>query len=59
MKYIVENWLTEEVIKVFHSEEDRQEWLNDNVNNFSDGGYLDDGTKISIYETLDIHDKLN
>ena len=25
-------------------------WLNDNVNYFSDGGFLDDGTQISIYE---------
>ena len=58
MKYIVENWLTEEIIKVFPSDEERQKWLLDNVNSFSDGGYLDDGTKISIYETVDIHDTL-
>jgi hypothetical protein len=52
MKYIVENWLTEETLKVFDSEEERDQWLEENVNRFSDGGYLDDGTKISIYETL-------
>ena len=50
MKYIVEAWMTEEMIKVFSSEEEREQWLKDNVNYFSDGGYLDDGTKISIYE---------
>ena len=52
MKYIVENWLTEETIKVFDSEEERQEWLNDNCISFSDGNYID-GTeiKISIYES--------
>ena len=49
-KYIVENWLTDEIIKVFPTEESREEWLRDNVNFYSDGGYLDDGTKISIYE---------
>ena len=51
-KYIVENWLTEETIKVFDSEEERQEWLNDNCISFSDGNYID-GTdiKISIYES--------
>ena len=48
MKYIVENWLTEEIIKAFDSEEERQKWLDENVNSYSDGGYLDDGTKISI-----------
>lgn len=51
MKYIVENWLTEEVVKVFDTEEERQQWIDDNVNHFSDGGYLDDGTKIAIHET--------
>ena len=51
-KYIVENWLTEETIKVFDSEEERQEWLNDNCISFSDGNYIV-GTeiKISIYES--------
>lgn len=50
MKYIVEAWLTEEIIAVFNSEEEREKWLNDNVNYFSDGGYLDNGVQISIYE---------
>ena len=51
-KYIVENWITEETIKVFDSEEERQEWLNYNCISFSDGNYID-GTeiKISIYES--------
>ena len=30
MKYIVETWLTEEVIKVFSSEKEREEWIKDN-----------------------------
>ena len=51
MKYIVENWMTEETIKVFDSEEERQEWINDNCISFSDGCYIDGTeTKISIYE---------
>lgn len=52
MKYIVENWLTEETIKVFDSEEERQEWINDNCISFPDGCYIDGTeTKISIYES--------
>ena len=52
MKYIVENWMTEETIKVFGSDEERQEWINDNCISFSDGCYINDTeTKISIYET--------
>ena len=52
MKYIVENWMTEEVIKVFDSEEDRQEWINENCVSFSDGCFIEDTTiKISCYET--------
>lgn len=27
MRYIVENWETEEVIRVFDSEEERSEWI--------------------------------
>lgn len=50
MKYFVENWLTEETIMVFDSEQSRQKWMDENVNYCSDGGFLDDGTKISIYE---------
>lgn len=53
MKYIVETWLTEEIIAVFDSEEEREMWLNDNVNYFSDGAFLDDGTQIGIYETYE------
>ena len=52
MKYIVANWLTDEVIKMFDFEEERDQWLTENINRFSDGCYLDDGTKISICETL-------
>lgn len=50
MKYIVENWLTEETIKEFASEQDRQKWLDENVAYSSDGGFLDDGTRVGIYE---------
>lgn len=50
MKYIVENWFTEETLAVFDTEEDRQKWLNDNCDYYSDGAYLSDGTRISIYE---------
>ena len=50
MKYIVADWLTEEIIRTFDSEEDRNQWIKDNVNRFSDGGYLDNGIKIEIYE---------
>lgn len=48
MKYIVENWDTEEIIAVFDTEEQRELWLL----NYSTEGYLADGTKISIYEQL-------
>lgn len=51
MKYIVENWLTEETIREFDSEEEREEWIRDNCISFSDGCYITDTeTKISIYE---------
>lgn len=50
MKYIVEDWMTDEILKVFDTPEDREAWLRDNVNYYSDGWYLDDGRKISIYE---------
>lgn len=30
MKYIIEDWLTEEIIQVFSSEEERDEWIEDN-----------------------------
>ena len=50
MKYIVENWITEEIIAVFDTEDARQKWLDENCDYCSDGGYLSDGTKVSIYE---------
>ncbi len=51
MKYIVEDWLTEETIKVFSSEEERQEWINDNCISFSDGVFITDTSiRISCYE---------
>lgn len=51
MKYIVENWLTEETIKKFDSEEEREKWIRDNCVSFSDGYYIDDTEiKISIYD---------
>lgn len=49
--YIVENWDTDEIIMIFNDEDSRQAWLDLNVVNTDDGGYLKDGTKISIYET--------
>lgn len=49
-KYYVENWDTEEVIAEFDTYEQRQEWINKNVTIRSDGGYLEDGTHIAIYE---------
>ena len=36
MKYIIEDWLTEEIIKVFSSEEERNDWIEDNCTWFSD-----------------------
>lgn len=50
MEYIVEDWLTEEVLKVFETEESRNQWIKENVTFFSDGGFLEDGRKVSIYE---------
>lgn len=50
MKYIVKTWLTEEIVAVFDFEEELEEWLNDNVNYFSDGWYLDNGIQIDICE---------
>lgn len=53
MKYIVENWMTEEVIKIFASEEERNQWIKDNCISFSDGTFIaDTETRISCYETL-------
>lgn len=51
MKYIMENWLTEETIKEFDGEEEREEWIRNNCKIFSDGCYITDTkTRISIYE---------
>lgn len=51
MKYIVETWLTEEIIKVFSSEKERDEWIADNCEQFSDGFFLKGTeTRISCYE---------
>lgn len=50
MKYIVENWLTCEDIIAFDTEEQRQKWLDENVNQSPDGGFLKDGTQVGIYE---------
>lgn len=50
-KYVVENWLTEEVIKVFNSEEERNAWIKENCVWYSDGCFIDGTTdRISIYE---------
>lgn len=50
-KYYVENWDTDEVIAEFDTYEQRQEWIKKNVTiRPNDGGYLEDGTHIAIYE---------
>lgn len=49
-RYFVEDWLTGETIKEFKTEEERAQWLKENVNYFSDGAYLDDGRQICIWE---------
>lgn len=46
MKYIVENWDTEETIAEFETEEQRQDW----IDNYAPDGITADGIKISIYE---------
>lgn len=50
MKYIVADWMTDEPLKVFDTDEERDEWIDDNVEIFSDGGYLSDGRRVCIYE---------
>lgn len=50
MKYVVENWFTGEDIIVFDTEEQRQKWLDENVSQSPDGGFLKDGTQVGIYE---------
>lgn len=52
MKYIIENWMTEETIKVFSTYEEREEWMDDNCVWFSDGCFIKDtDIKICCYET--------
>lgn len=46
MKYIVEDWQTEEELKVFDTEEERDEWMDENCEYFSDGAFLIDGRKV-------------
>lgn len=51
MRYIVENWETEEVIKVFDSEEERNEWIIKKCTFFNDGVFIaDTEIRISCYE---------
>lgn len=51
MRYIVENWETEEVIKVFDSEEERNEWIIKKCTFFNGGVFIaDTEIRISCYE---------
>jgi hypothetical protein len=50
-RFIVENWNTCETIAVFDSEEERQNWLDNNVTIRDGAGYMADGVRVSIYET--------
>lgn len=51
MRYIVEDWETEEVIKVFDSEEERSEWIKKRCTSFNDGVFITSTeTRISCYE---------
>lgn len=45
--FCVEDWFTEELIVAFKTNEERQSWLNENVDS---DGYTKDGIKVSIYE---------
>lgn len=47
--FCVEDWFTEELIEVFETFEDRQKWIDENVNA---NGYTKEGRKISIYEDI-------
>ena len=52
MKYVIKEMMTEGIIKVFSSEEERDEWIEDNCTWFSDGCFITDTeTKISTYES--------
>lgn len=46
-KFVIEDWLTEEIIKIFDTEEQRNDWITENCISFSDGCYIDN-TNISI-----------
>lgn len=51
MRYIVENWETEEVIKVFESGEERNEWIKKKCTSSNDGVFIaDTEIRISCYE---------
>ena len=48
MKYIVENWETEEIIKIFKTEEERKTFIKNNVD---ENGFCKlYNCKISIYD---------
>ena len=51
MKYIIENWTTEETIRTFNSEEEREKWIRENCTTFDNGTFIT-GTevRISCYE---------
>lgn len=51
MRYIVEDWETEEVIRVFDSEEERSEWIKKKCTSFNGGVFITGTeTRISCYE---------
>lgn len=51
MKYIIENWETEEVIKIFGTEGERKKWISENTVSFYDGVFIKDtDVRISCYE---------
>jgi len=50
-KYYVENWDTDEIIAVFDTSKEREDWIKKNVIiRPCDGAYMEDGTHIAIYE---------
>ena len=46
MKYYVEDWLGGTPIKEFDTPEERDEWMDENCEWFSDGCYLEDIGKV-------------
>lgn len=48
--YFVEDWDTEETIECFATEEERDEWLMENMIDTPNGGFLKDGRRIAIFE---------